>query len=129
MLIKKIAVALFAATALLALTSTHQADAASRSDCTAIVAAMRAQGASPAVAARFGQIAWRESGCSMQCVSDRDDYSCSRYGINFKWRGASAGWGRLCGAYSREATRNLTTDTRCAYRAYRAMGWKPWRTH
>lgn len=123
---KRIAVAVVAATALLGLMS-HQADAASRSNCAAIVTAMRAQGASPAVATRFGQIAWRESGCSMQCVSDRDDHSCSRYGLNFK---GSMGrfWGRLCGATTREATKNLYTDTKCALAAYRTMGWRPWRT-
>jgi len=104
------------------------AHAATRSNCAAIVSEFRRQGASPAVAARFGQIAWRESGCSLQCVFDRDDHSCSRLGINMIGK-MPRYWGRLCGATSVQATKNMSTDVRCALAAYRAMGFRPWRLH
>lgn len=100
---------------------------ANRGNCARIVTELKRQGAPSGVAYRLGNtIAWRESGCSMQCVSDRDDHACSRFGLNFK---GSMGryWGRLCGAFSREATKSLYTDAKCALAAYRTMGWRPWR--
>lgn len=102
------------------------AHAASRSNCAAIVSEFRRQGASPAVAARFGRIAWRESGCQMVCVTDRDDHSCSRLGINMIGS-MPYYWGRLCGAKSVIDTRALRTDVKCALAAYHRMGWRPWR--
>lgn len=102
------------------------AAAPSRQACTVIVAEMRRQGATEAVAVRFGRIAWRESGCVAQRVSDRDDLSWSRFGLNF--RGAMpAYWRRVCGVSDYRATRVLGTDVRCALAAYRHVGWRPWR--
>jgi hypothetical protein len=109
--------------------STQTADALNkpnRKACAAIVAEFRRQGASAAVANRFGQIAWRESGCVVQHVIDRDDRSHSRLGLNFIGP-MPRYWQRVCGVSNYHATANLRTDVKCALAAYRQLGWKPWR--
>lgn len=121
-----IALVLFTLGGALASARPAEAARANRAACPAIVAELRRQGASSAVAARFGRIAWRESGCVMQCVTDADDHSCSRFGINMRGN-MPRYWSRLCGASSVNATKALRVDVRCALAAYRALGWRPWR--
>lgn len=85
-------------------------------------------GASSGVADRFAySIAPRESGCRAQYVHDHDDWSYSRFGLNGKSASLRRYWMRLCGADVRNHTRNLSVDVRCAYAAFRTLGWRPWR--
>lgn len=99
----------------------------SKTDCKKIVTEIKRQNGSVQAQKYLGNfIAWRESGCSLQCVSDSDDHSCSRFGINFKGSLAKF-WGKLCGAWSRSATKHLPTDVKCALRAFSKYGTKPWR--
>lgn len=103
--------------------STH-----SKANCKKIVQEIRRQNGSVSAQRYLGNfIAWRESGCSLQCVSDSDDHSCSRFGINFRGNMAKF-WGKLCGAWNRSATKNLATDVKCALRAFNKYGTRPWRT-
>ena len=99
-----------------------------QSGCAGIYNEMRRQGASASTANWFAyKIALRESGCTAQFVHDSDDWSYSRFGLNGKTAALRAGWKRLCGVDVRSATKNLSTDVRCALAAYRAMGTNPWR--
>lgn len=103
------------------------AEAYSKRNCIPIYNTLRAIGATKSQANYLGhKIAWRESGCSLQCVSDHDDHSCSRFGLNFKGKMGQF-WGKLCGAWTRNATRILKVDARCALKALRLLGTKPWR--
>ena len=102
------------------------AEAYNKRNCEQIVQEIKRQNGSANAQQYLGRrIAWRESGCSLQCVSDSDDHSCSRFGINFK---GSMGkfWGKLCGAWNRMATKALSVDVRCALRAFKKYGTKPW---
>jgi hypothetical protein len=104
------------------------AASANRAACTTIYNEFRHQGASPSLAQWFAyKIAWRESGCVPQYVHNRTDWSYSRLGLNGLTPALRAGWQRLCHADVRSATRNLSTDVRCALAAYRVMGSAPWR--
>lgn len=109
----------------------HRADALNkpnRAQCKVIEREFLRQGASKATAARFAKIAWRESGCVVQCMEDHDDRACSRLGINFKWKGASNHWKRICGAPTPAYTKSLRTDVKCALNQQRKHGWGAWST-
>ena len=95
-------------------------------NCAVIVAELARQGATPAVASRFGAIAWRESGCYPRQVHDSDDWSYSRFGLNGLTAGLRAGWRRLCDADVRWDTRVLSVDVKCALAAFAELGWRPW---
>lgn len=100
----------------------------SNANCSAIYNEVRRQGGSANVASFLAyRVAPHESGCTAQYVKDSDDWSYSRFGLNGKTAALRAGWKRLCGVDVRSATKNLSTDVRCALAAYRVMGTRPWR--
>lgn len=116
------------------------ADAASRASCAPLKSALLAQGLSPSTSQWLAYtIAWRETGCGagltgrgvgiVGCHRDSDDYTCSRWALNFHPRvmGHNA-WVRLCGIPDRAITslRNLSTDAGCVAKLYRACGRSPW---
>lgn len=100
----------------------------SKTDCKKIVTEIKRQHGSVQAQKYLGTfVAWRESGCSLQCVSNRTDHSCSRFGLNFKGTMGQF-WGKLCGAWNRSATKALAVDVKCALRAFTKYGTRPWRT-
>jgi hypothetical protein len=93
--------------------------------CWLYAAAMLDVGAPGPVATRMAfRVAWRESGCSQQCVHDSDDWSCSWVGLNGHsglWRT----WIAWCGIDVRYR-HSIEDDARCALAAHQRLGWRPW---
>lgn len=117
---------LLAVLTVLAVSTPGEAATPNRAECRRIVATIKAIPRVPDyVAERFGQIAWRESGCVAQHVADSDDLSYSRFGLNFKggnWRY----WRNVCGVTNYTHTKHYYTDIWCAVAAYWRSGWAPW---
>lgn len=122
---KAVAGCLLVVCSLLFLTDRAEAQRPNRAACAYVSAEFRRQGATAPVAARFAQIAWRESGCMPQFVRDWDDLSYSRLGLNFRGN-MPRYWKAICGVSDYRATRILATDVHCALAAYYRMGWRPW---
>ena len=79
--------------------------------------------------ATFQRIAWHESGCSATgiCTVDRDDMTCSRFGVNMRTAAMRRVWRSWCGVTSYTQLRNISVDLRCVRAAYGHMGLRPWR--
>jgi hypothetical protein len=77
----------------------------------------------------FTAIASRESGCARDGVrvSDGDDLSTSRFGLNFRGAAMQGHWYRLCSATWTQPGAVLEIDLLCTKAAYDRLGLAPWR--
>ena len=76
----------------------------------------------------FISIAARESGCARNgiCVSDSDDLSCSRFGLNFRSAGMRSYWRNTCSVQHYSQTRDIYIDLLCTKAAFNKQGYSPW---
>jgi hypothetical protein len=78
----------------------------------------------------FQRIAWSESGCARNGVrvSDFDDLSTSRWGLNFRTAALRRTWARWCGAtHWTQPGADVSLDVACVRAAWIRLGLSPWR--
>lgn len=108
-------------------TTAADAAAANRKACPAIAREFDRYLSTPMANYMAYKIAWRESGCVMQCVHDSDDWGCSIVGNNAGARGQYARtWVKWCGVDVRYR-HSVAADVKCAVAAIRHRGLAPWR--